>query len=98
MITVSEQAKSALWTSLQQSGVPEDQGLRLQAESEGFTLEIDSPTEDDRVIRHQETPVIIIDGALDDQLDDLLIDITEGTQGPQLTIQPVAEPPPDNLT
>lgn len=98
MITVSEQAKSALWASLQQSGIPTDQGLRLQAGSEGFTLEIDSPTEDDRVIRHQEAPVIIIDGVLDDQIDDMIIDITEGSQGPQLTIQPVAEPPPESLT
>jgi hypothetical protein len=96
MITISEQAKAALWTSLQQSGIPTYQGLRLQAGSEGFMLEIDTPTEDDRVIRHRDTPVIIIDGTLDEKIDDLIIDITDTTQGPQLTIQPTTEFPPDN--
>lgn len=93
MITVSEQAKSALWSSLQQSGIPADRGLRLQPGDEGFTLEIDEPTEEDRVIRHNEAPVLIIEGGLDDQIDDLVIDITDGPQGPQLTIQPAPEPP-----
>ena len=97
MISVSEQAKYALWTSLQQSGVPADRGLRLQPGEEGFTLEIDEPTAEDRVIRHHETPVLIIDGVLDEKIDDLLIDITEGPQGPQLTIQPAPEGlPPDS--
>jgi hypothetical protein len=93
VITVSEQAKSALWSSLQQSGIPTDRGLRLQPGEEGFTLEIDEPTQEDRVIRHNEAPVLIIDGGLDEQIDDLVIDITEGPQGPQLTIQPAPEPP-----
>jgi hypothetical protein len=93
MITVSEQAKEVLWSSLQQSGIPTDQGLRLQPGPEGFTLELDKPNEEDRVIRHQEAPVLIIDGGLDEQVEDLIIDITESPQGPQLTIRPFPASP-----
>ena len=93
MITVSGQAKAVLWESLQQSGIPADRGLRLQPGSEGYTLEIDKPTEDDRVIRHRDAPVLIIDGGLDDEVGNLLIDITDGPQGPQLTLQPLPESP-----
>lgn len=88
MITVSDQAKEVLWTSLQRGGIPTDQGLRLQPGPEGFTLELDKPTEEDRVIRHEEAPVLIIDGGLDEKVEDLLIDVTESPQGPQLTIRP----------
>jgi len=93
VISVSEQAKNVLWTSLQQSGIPPDRGLRLQPGMEGFTLEIDQPTEEDRVIRHREAAVLIIDGGLDESIDDLLIDITDGPQGLQLTIQPTGASP-----
>ncbi len=88
MISVSDQAKEVLWSSLQSGGISTDQGLRLQQGPEGFILELDKPTEEDRVIRHQHTPVLIIDGGLDEKVEDLLIDVTESPQGPQLTIRP----------
>jgi hypothetical protein len=93
MISVSDQAKEVLWSSLQQSGISAGQGLRLQTGPNGFILELDKPTEEDRVIRHQETPVLIIDGGLDEEVEDLLIDVTESPQGPQLTIRPFPASP-----
>jgi hypothetical protein len=98
MIMVSDQAKAVLWESLQQSGIPPDRGLRLQPSDDGFVLEVDRPTEDDRVIRHRDVPVLIIDGDLDENIDELLIDIGEGPQGPQLTLRPLPGSPPNGLS
>jgi hypothetical protein len=94
MITISHQAIATLWETLQESGIPDDRALRLQSNPEGFRLEIDMPSEDDRVIRHRDTPVLIIDGAKEDEFDDMLIDVTDGIEGRQLTIRPL--PPPDD--
>lgn len=95
MITVSDEAKAVLWETLQQSGIPSDRGLRFQPSEDGFLLELDQPTEDDRVIRHMDVPVLIIDGVVDEKVGDLLIDITIGSQGAQLTIRPIPAPTAD---
>ncbi|MFQ6029500.1 MAG: hypothetical protein ACE5Q6_18645 [Dehalococcoidia bacterium] len=87
MITVSDRAKAVLSESLHQSGVPADRGFRLQPGADGFSLELDKPTRDDRVIRHMDVPVLIIDGVLDEKVDDLMSDVTDGEQGAQLTIR-----------
>ncbi|MFQ6025911.1 MAG: hypothetical protein ACE5Q6_00185 [Dehalococcoidia bacterium] len=91
MITISEYARAVLWQSLHQAGIPTDRGLRLQPEADGFTLGLDKPTEDDRVIHHRDVPVLIIDGVLDEWVDDLLIDVTDSPQGAQLTIRPLPD-------
>lgn len=87
MISVSEQAKAILWETLQESGIPQDQGLRLQPGVDGFVLGLDKPNGDDRVIRHRNVPVLFIDGQLDDEVDDLLIDIAEDPEGSHLTLR-----------
>ncbi len=84
MITVSDRAKGVLWQSLRESGQP---ALRLQPKAERYTLDVDLPTKDDRVIRYRDEPVLIIDGELDEV--DLLIDVTDGPQGAQLTIRSI---------
>ncbi|MFQ6030068.1 MAG: hypothetical protein ACE5Q6_21555 [Dehalococcoidia bacterium] len=96
MITVSDHAKAVLWQSLQQAGIPTDRGLRLQRRVDGFAFELDQPTKDDRVIHHRDVPILIIDGGLDEEIDDLLIDVTNGPQGTQLTIHPLPDLPADS--
>ena len=82
MITVTDQAKGVLWQSLRESGQP---ALRLQHTTEGYTLDVDLPSEDDRVIRYRHEPVLLIDIELDEV--DFLIDVTDGPKGAQLTIR-----------
>ena len=82
MITVTDQAKGVLWQSLRESGQP---AFRLQPTAEGYTLDVDLPSKDDRVIRYRHDPVLLIDVELDEV--DLLIDVTDGPKGAQLTIR-----------
>ena len=85
MITVTDQAKGILWQSLRESGQP---ALRLQPTAEGYILDVDLPSEDDRVIRYRHDPVLLIAVELDEV--DLLIDVTDGPKGAQLTIRTAA--------
>jgi hypothetical protein len=90
MISVSEIAKGALLESLRESGVPPDQGLRLKMEQEGLVLETARPTEQDRVIRHLGSTVIIINEELEEVIGDAIIDVAEKDEGPQLVFQRVS--------
>ena len=90
MIQVSDLAKSALWESLQQSGVDPEQGLRLTASHGAFTLDLDYPTEKDRVIEHRDSTVIIIDRETEDLVGDAIIDIHEGENGSELVFRKIS--------
>ena len=90
MILVSELAKSALLESLQQSGMTHGQALRLTASQGSFTLEVDRPTENDRVIRHGNSPVLIVDPETEEELGYAMIDIHDSAQGPALVFRRIS--------
>jgi Fe-S cluster assembly iron-binding protein IscA len=91
MISISEIAKGALLESLRESGVPPDQGLRLKVVQKGLVLETGSPTEQDRVIRHQGSTVIIINEELEEVIGDAIIDVAQKEEGPQLVFQRISK-------
>jgi hypothetical protein len=86
MIEVTERARAILVTSLEGSGVSPDQGMRLQEQENRMALNVDSPTENDHVVKHQDRTVLIVDRELGERFSDAVIDVGEGPTGPQLTI------------
>ena len=87
MIEVTELASSALVQSLSVSGVSLDQGFRLKRQEDRFALEIDSPTDDDRVITQGGAIVLIVDQDTEDEVGDARIDVEERPDGPQLVMR-----------
>jgi hypothetical protein len=87
MIEITERAGAILVESLQASGVGPDQGMRLQEHDSGIALNLDTPTENDHVLKHQERTVLIVDRELGDKFGDTVIDVGEGPTGPKLTIR-----------
>ncbi len=89
MIEVSELAATALLESLRVSGVGPDRGLRLIEKEGTFILDIDSPAEDDRVLRLNEDTVIIVSRDIEERCGAALIDVEEGPNGNKLTLRSV---------
>jgi len=87
MIEVSELAASALVQSLQMSGVEPSKGFRLTKQEDIFELEIDSPAEDDRVIRHEGAIALMVDQGTEEEVGDVLIDVEDRPNGPQLMMR-----------
>jgi hypothetical protein len=91
MIEVSDLAANALVQSLEASGVESDKGFRLTKKADRFALEIDSPAEDDRVIRHGGSIALMVDQGIEEEVGDVLIDVEDRPDGPQLMMR--SQPP-----
>ena len=87
MIEVSELAANALVQSLKASGVEPDKGFRLTKQEDRFALEIDSPAEDDRIIKHGEAIALMVDQGIEKEVGDVLIDVEDRPDGPQLMMR-----------
>lgn len=93
MIEVSELAANALAQSLQMSGIEPEKGFRLTRQEDRFALEIDSPAQEDRVIEHEGTVVLMVDQDTEEEVGDVLIDVEDRPDGPQLMMR---SKPPDH--
>jgi hypothetical protein len=91
MIEVSDLAANALVQSLNASGVSPDKGFRLTKKEDRFALEIDSPAEEDRVIKHEGAIALMVDQGIEEEVGDVLIDVEERPEGPQLMMR--SKPP-----
>jgi hypothetical protein len=87
MIEVSDLAANALVQSLGASGVGPEKGFRLTKKEDKFALEIDSPAENDRVIKHGGAIALIVDQGTEEEVGDVLIDVEERADGPQLMMR-----------
>jgi len=87
MIEVSEPAANALAQSLQMSGVKSQRGFRLTKQEDRFALEIDSPAREDRVVKHEGTIVLMVDQGTEEEVGDVLIDVEDRPDGPQLMMR-----------
>ncbi len=92
MIEVSELAANALVQSLEASGVEPDKGFRLTKQEDRFALEIDIPADDDVVIRHEGSIALIVDQSTEDEVGDVLIDVEDRPDGPQLMMRSKPSP------
>jgi len=69
------------------SGVEPEKGFRLTKQEDRFALEIDSPAEDDRVIRHEGAIALMFDQGTEEEVGDVLIDVEDRPGWPQLMMR-----------
>ena len=93
MIEVSDLAANAPVQSLELSGVEPEKEFRLTKKEDSFALEIDSPAEEDRVIKHGGAIALMVDQAIEEEVGDVLIDVEERPDGPQLMMR--SKPTPE---
>jgi hypothetical protein len=88
VIKLSELAVEALHESLHAGGIASDQGLRLKIKEGRFTLYLDKPADDDRVIRHDADIVLIVDRETDEEIGNAVIDVIDPyPEEPELVIR-----------
>jgi hypothetical protein len=87
MLELSDLAVYVLVQSLKASGVGSEKGFRLKEREDEFKLEIDSPADDDRVIRHEGAIVMMVDQGTEEKVGNVLIDVKETTDGRQLMLR-----------
>lgn len=87
MIEVSELAAYALVQSLEASGMEPEKGFRLTKQEDIYSLEIDTPGPEDVVIRHEGAIALIVDQETEAEVGDVLIDVEDKPEGPQLMMR-----------
>jgi hypothetical protein len=87
MIQVSEIAAMAILETLQASGVGPDKGLRLKREDIGLSLRIDAPKNNDNVVWHNKSVVLIVDQDTEKKVGDALVDVEEGPEEARLVLR-----------
>ena len=93
MLTVTDNAKTAVQDLAQQAGVPDEGGLRI-AQSAGqpgnFELAlVPAPQPDDQVVE-EETPHVFVEAQAAPALDALTLDTDPAAQGPGFVLTPQA--------
>ena len=93
MLTVTERAATALEAMRTETGARPDQGVKLVASVSGTVgLIIAAPDAGDAVIRHRETPLLIVARGIVDAFDDAEMDCEEetfnGRPHARFTLQP----------
>ena len=75
MVRVTEQATTALQELLEANDAPPEAGVRLTPSGAGnIGMVIDEPHTGDEVVRRDEKPVLIVDGAVVEPLTDMVVD------------------------
>jgi Fe-S cluster assembly iron-binding protein IscA len=84
MVRVTAQAAEALQELLADNAAPPDAGIRLTPSAGGsLGMEIESPHDGDEVISRDETPLLIVDGAVAPGLQDMVVDYSDGADDHQ---------------
>lgn len=86
MLTVSEDAKAHLATIINENDVPEDYAIRLVAGAQGIGLSPDQPKEVDDTYEHDGRTVLVVEPALNKQLDGRTLSVETSEAGPRLNI------------
>ena len=75
MVRVTDRATTALQELLTTNQAPPETGVRLTPSGTGnIGMMLDSPHPGDEVIPDEQTPVLIVDGAIADRLTDMEVD------------------------
>jgi hypothetical protein len=87
MIQVSEIAAMAILETLQASGAGPNKGLRLKRENAGLSLRIDAPQDNDSIVWHNKSIVLIVDRDTEKKVGDALVDVEEGPEEARLVLR-----------
>ena len=75
MVQITERATSALRDILTATDAAPEAGVRLTPDGRGsLGMVVDAPQDGDEIIRIEQTPVLIVDGAVASQLTDMVVD------------------------
>jgi len=84
MVRVTEQAASALQELLADYAAPPEAGVRLTPGAGGnIGMSIETPHEGDEVIEREQSPLLIVDGAVAPGLSDMVVDFRDGADDHQ---------------
>ena len=87
---VTDDAKQELKKTLSQNTDDPEICLRLTAQSPGeLGLTLDTKTEDDQVVEHEGSDVLLIGKEIADKADNLKLDTEHTEQGERLVVVPV---------
>jgi Fe-S cluster assembly iron-binding protein IscA len=87
MVTVTENAKSALKTALDNLETQPGQCVRIRTTSSGqFGLALDKEAQGDQVVTHDRSKVLLVDSETAGQLSDLILDYRDSGSGPEFTL------------
>lgn len=87
MLLVTNSAKAALKTKLDNIETQPGQCARIRAASGGrFAIALDVETPGDQVVTHGETKVLVVDSGTAEQLDGMVLDYRDSGEGPELTL------------
>ena len=76
MVEISSAAARTLLQDLRHLGASSDEGLRLTLDMDGeYALVLDSPKAKDRVLRHKQSLVLIVDPEVDATVGDWVLDM-----------------------
>jgi hypothetical protein len=86
MIGLSELAATVLVESLQASGIGREKGLRLKPKGKRYTLQLDTPGNNDRIIRYKGAIALIVDKNVEINVGNATIDIEKGIRESYLAL------------
>jgi len=83
-LTLTPLAIDKLKTELELKRSHPEGVFRLRADSSGeFGLRLDTPIPEDRVLRHEGTPLLVVQPTLADRLSDAVLDVGQGADEPE---------------
>ncbi len=87
MLTVTQNAKSALKTTLDNLITRPGQCVRIRATSSGhFGLALDEEAQGDQVVKHKDEKVLLVDSETARRLDGVVLDYRDSGAGPEFTL------------
>ena len=87
MLLVTENAKSALKTTLENLEILPGQYVRIRVTSSGhFGLSLDTEAQGDQVVSHGEAKVLLVDNETAKRLAGVVLDYRDSKEGPEFTL------------
>jgi hypothetical protein len=81
MIRLTERAAYGLKEILTANRTPSDQGIKLVPDEKGgVSMTIDAPGDGDSVVDGGQRPLLIVDSALSEHLDGVVLDLSRGDE------------------
>ena len=86
MLIITDAAKSHIAEELGEPTEGESPVVRLVADADGFSLEIDTPGEGDQTHEHEGRPILVVAPDVAEQVDGMVLDAEETEEGTVLTL------------